>query len=58
LHITQSRRLPGLTGSNAVKGENEIGYFGEDGAGDDLMLRGTTENSPGTSGIPAAWSAA
>jgi hypothetical protein len=37
--IAQDRRLPGLTGSNAVKGENEIGYLGEDGARNDLMLR-------------------
>jgi hypothetical protein len=37
--LAQGRRLPGLTGGNAVKGVNEIGYFGEDGAGDHLMLR-------------------
>ena len=37
--LAQGRRLPGLTGGNAVKSVNEIGYFGEDGAGDDLMLR-------------------
>ena len=43
--IMQSRRLPGLAGSNAVKGENEIGYLGEDGARNDLMLRHHTEFS-------------
>ena len=37
--FAQGRRLPSLTGSNAVKAVNEIGYFGEDGARDDLMLR-------------------
>src|SRR5258708_7551308 len=37
--LAQGRHLPGPAGGNTVKGTNEIGYFGEDSAGDDLMLR-------------------
>src|SRR5579884_312822 len=37
--FAQRRDLPGLAGGNAIKGANEIGYFGEDSGGNDLMLR-------------------
>ena len=37
--LTQGRRLPGHAAGDAIEGANEIGNLGEDGGGDDLMLR-------------------
>jgi hypothetical protein len=54
--LTQGRRLAGHAAGDAIEGANEIGNLGEDGGGDDLMLRHDREFAR-HAGIPAACSA-